>query len=96
MRKETENCNFDRPCFVQTVYLLVRFSEVASEEWDKPAYNGVGLKCARLMSVYTVTRDRHTTDWRRARNQVKLSGRTFQCVYGTACRPATRRGERWA
>ena len=28
--------------------IFVRFSEVASEEWDKPAYS-VGLKCALLM-----------------------------------------------
>ena len=49
MRKETENGNFDRPCFVQTVYLCTLLTEVASEGWNKPAYS-VGLKCARLMS----------------------------------------------
>ena len=30
MRKETETGNFDRPCFVQTVYLLTLLTEVAS------------------------------------------------------------------
>ena len=96
MRRETENGNFDRPCFVQTVYLRTLLTEVASEGWNKPAYS-VGLKCARLMSgcVHTVTQDRDTTDWRRARNLVKLAELFRQCVYkGTTCRP-TRRGERW-
>ena len=49
MRKDTENGNFDRPCFVHTVYLRTLLTEVASEGWNKPAYS-VGLKCARLMS----------------------------------------------
>ena len=49
MRRETENGNFDRPCFVQTVYLRTLHTEVASEGWNKPAYR-VGLKCARWMS----------------------------------------------
>ena len=43
MLKETENGNFDRPCFVQTVYLRTLLTEVASEGWNKPAYS-VGLK----------------------------------------------------
>jgi len=75
MRKETENCNFDRPCCVSSYASL----KLPAPEWDKPAYS-VGLKCARLMSVYTVTRDRHTTDWRRARNQVKLAELFTVCV----------------
>ena len=52
MRKETDlNGNFDRPCFVQTVYLCTPLTEIASEGWNKPAsVHGVALKCARLMS----------------------------------------------
>ena len=49
MRKETENGNFDRPCFVQTVNLRTLLTEVAIEGSNKPAYS-VGLECARLMS----------------------------------------------
>ena len=37
MRKETENGNFDRPCFVQTVYLRTLLTEFASEGWNRPA-----------------------------------------------------------
>ena len=38
MRKETDlNGNFDRPCFVQTVYLRTSLTEIASEGWNKPA-----------------------------------------------------------
>ena len=44
MRKETENGNFDRSCFVQTVYLCtVLLTKVASDGWNKTAYT-VGLK----------------------------------------------------
>ena len=76
MRKETENGNFDRPRFVQTVYLRTLLTEVASEGWNTPAYR-VGLKCARLMSgcVHCDTRQR-----RRARNLVKLAELFRQCV----------------
>ena len=77
MRKETENGNFVRPCFVQTVYLCTLL-KVASEGWNKPAY--IGLKCARLMSgcVHCDTRQRY---YRLATSEKPgETGRTFQCV----------------
>ena len=60
MRKEPENGNFDRPCFVQTVYLRTPLT-VASEGWNKPRYS-VELKCAPLMSgcVHCDTRQTET------------------------------------
>ena len=81
MRKETENGNFDRSCFVQTVYLCtVLLTKVASDGWNKTAYT-VGLKLrVWWVDVYTVTQDRDTTDWRRARNLVKLAELFTVCV----------------
>ena len=80
MRKETENGNFDRPCFVQTVYQVrTLFTEVTSEGRNKPAYS-VGLKCARLMSgcVHCDTRQRH---YRLATSEKPgETGRTFHSV----------------
>ena len=79
MRKDTENGNFDRPCFVHTVYLRTLLTEVASEGWNKPAYS-VGLKCARLMSgcVHCDTRQRH---YRLATSEKPgETGRTFHSV----------------
>ena len=79
MRRETENGNFDRPCFVQTVYLRTLLTEVASEGWNKPAYS-VGLKCARLMSgcLHCDTRQRH---YRLATSEKPgETGRTFHSV----------------
>ena len=79
MRKETENGNFDWPCFVQSVYLRTLLTEVASEGWNKPAYS-VGLKCARLMSgcVQCDTRQRH---YRLATSEKPgETGRTFHSV----------------
>ena len=47
MRKETENGNFDRPCFaVQTVYLRTLLTEVASEGWNKPCTQCWAEVCA--------------------------------------------------
>ena len=54
MRKETENGNFDRPCFVQTVNLRTLLTEVAIEGWNKPAYS-VGLECARFSDEWMCT-----------------------------------------
>ena len=43
MRKETEKFNFDRSCFVQTVYLrTVLLTEVTSDGWNKPACIALG------------------------------------------------------
>jgi len=41
MRKETEKFNFDRSCFVQTVYLRTALKS-ASDGWYKPAYSALG------------------------------------------------------
>ena len=79
MRKETESGNFDRPCFVQTVYLRTFLTEIASEGRNKPAYS-VGPKCARLMSgcVHCDTRQRH---YRLATSEKPgETGRTFRSV----------------
>ena len=80
MRKETENANFHRPCFVQPLDLRTFLAEVTSEGRNKPAYS-VGPKCARLMNgcVYSDTRQRH---YRLATSE-KLrgeTGRTFHSV----------------
>ena len=80
MRKETGNGNFDRSCFVQTVYpRTVLLTEVASEGWNKPAYS-VGLKRARLMNgcVHCDARHRH---YRLATSEKPgETGRTFHSV----------------
>ena len=79
MRKENENGNFEKRCFVQSVYLRTLLTEVASKVWNKPAYS-VGLKCARLMSgcVHCDTRQRH---YRLATSEKPgETGRTFHSV----------------
>ena len=79
MRKETENANFHRPCFVQPLDLRTFLAEIASEGWNKPAYS-VGPKCARLMSgcVHCDTRRRH---YRLATSEKpRETGRSFHSV----------------
>ena len=95
MRKETANGNFDRPCFVQTVYLPTLLTEVTSGGWNKPAYS-VGLKCACLMSgcVHCDTRQRH---YRLATcEKPGESGRTFHSVCRELLVGLLLGGERWA
>ena len=80
MPKDAENGNFDRPCFVQTVYRIrTLVLKLPARDGNKPAYR-VGLKCARLMSgcVHCDTRQRHN---RLATSEKPgETGRTFPTV----------------
>ena len=100
MPKDAENGNFDRPCFVQTVYLIrtLILTQVASEGWKQARIQG-WAKVWRLMSgcVHCDIRQRH---YRLATSE--KPGETGKTFSNSVCREllvgqaATRRGERWA